>query len=123
MSITPSNPRRLAENALWYALDERREQLRDVGLPFDERSHHHFRELHDERRLISGLCKGMGQYKKGRGDPDRLRPMAQAIKAGLDTWEHVLTRRGEPWTPYVTPEARRGATWAIEDAKDIIPFV
>jgi hypothetical protein len=123
LSVTPLDPLRAAENAFWHALEERRDQIREAGLAFDERSHHRFRESYAEGRLLSGLCAGVERYKKGRGDPDRLQAMARVMKRGLPTWEDILIRRGEPWTPYVTPKARRGAQWAIADAKTIIPFV
>jgi hypothetical protein len=59
----------------------------------------------------------------GGADPYYLRPMAQAIKRGLPTWEDVLIRPGQPWTPYVTPGARRGARRAIANATSYIPFL
>ena len=123
MSINPSNPRRAAENAFWYALQERRDQIRAAGLPFDERSHTQHRELHAEGRLISGLVAGVARYKAGAGKPWRLKAMAVAMKAGLPTWEHLLIQPGEPWAPYVTQGAKRGARAAIADAKSLIPFV
>ncbi len=123
MSINPSNPRRAAENALWYALEERRDQIRAAGLPFDERSHHRFRELHAERRLISAFVAGVARYKAGGGDPVRLKAIAVVMKAGLPTWEHLLIQPSEPWAPYVTQEAKRGARAVIADAQALILFV
>jgi hypothetical protein len=77
---TPSDPHRAAENAFWAALQERRDQIRGAGVGFDERSHHRLRELHAERRLISGLVAGVARYRAGRGDPGRLKAMAVAIE-------------------------------------------
>jgi hypothetical protein len=122
VSTTPSKPPRAAENALWYALEERRDQIRAAGLTFSERQHHQLREAHDKGNLIQGLGGGVERYK-GNGNEYYLRPMAQAIKHGLPTLEHVLIRPGEPWTPYVTPGARRGAQRAIADATAYIPFL
>lgn len=107
---------------MWYALEERRDEIRAAGLPFSERQHHQFREAHDEGRLIHALCTAMEKYEP-KGDEYYLRPMAEAIKRDLPTWEHVLIRPGEPWTPYVTPRARRGAQRCIKEATDYIPFL
>lgn len=123
MTPPTPNPRRAAENAFWNALEQRRDQIRAAGVPFDERSHDRFRQLHAERRLISGLVAGVSRYNAGNGKPHRLKAMAAAMKAGLPTWENLLIQPGEPWTPYVTQEARRGARAAIADAKPLIPFV
>lgn len=122
MSTTVSNARRAAENALWHALEERRDQIRAAGLTFSERQHHQFREAHAAGSLIQKLCGAMENYT-GNGDPYYLRPMAQAIKHGLRTWEEVLICTGEPWRPYVTPRARRGAQTCIKDATAYIPFL
>lgn len=123
MSTTPTTTRRAAENALWYALEERRDQIRAAGQGFSERQHHQFREAHAAGKLINDLCASMEGYYPGRGDPYYLRPMAQAIKQGLPTWEDVLIRKGEPWTPFVTAAARRGSQKCILDAKAYIPFL
>lgn len=119
---TQSNPRRAAENALWHALEERRDAIRAAGQNFSERQHHQFRQAHAAGRLIAELCRAMENYK-GNGDPYYLRPMAEALKHGLPTWEDVLIRRGQPWTPYVTATARRGAQRCIADARAYIPFL
>ena len=118
--MSTPDPRRAAENALWYALEERRDEIRAAGLGFSERQHDRLRTAHEEKRLISAMCAAMERYKKGGGDPYYLQPMALAIKNGLETWEHVLIRKGEPWTPYVSRAAERGAKWCIEDATDWI---
>jgi hypothetical protein len=82
------------------------------------------REAHAARRLIDELNAAMERRAAAtRANPYYMRPMAQAIKHGLAPWEEVLIRRGEPWTPYVTPGARRGARRAIEDAKAYIPLL
>jgi hypothetical protein len=82
------------------------------------------REAHAAGRLIDELNAAMERRATAAGaDPYYLRPMAEAIKRGLHPWEEVLLRRGEPWTPYVTPGARRGARRAIEDAKSYIPLL
>ena len=122
MSTTLFNTRRAAENALWCALEERRDQIRAAGLGFSERQHHVFRQSHAAGKLIAGLCGSMEGYKSN-GDPHYLRPMAQAIKHGLPTWEDVLIRPGEPWTPFVTAGARRGAKKCIKDAAAYMPFL
>jgi hypothetical protein len=76
--------------------------------------------VHAARNLIAELCAAMESYR-GNGDPNYLRPMAQAIKQGVPTWEDVLIRTGAPWTPYVTSGARRGANKCIADATAYIP--
>jgi hypothetical protein len=124
VATPPPDPRRAADNALWHALEERREAIRAAGLTFSERQHHQLREAWHEHRLIDALCNAMEDYThKAAPNPYYLRPMAQAIKKGLETWEHVLIRRGEPWTRYVTPKARRGANKVIADATAYIPFL
>jgi hypothetical protein len=76
-------------------------------------------QRHCDRRV----CAGVWRFKAGRGDPQRLLAMARVMKAGLPTWEELLIQPGEPWEPYVTPGARRGARAAIADAKACIPVV
>ena len=115
------SPRR--RERIWYALEERRDQIRAAGQGFSERQHHQFREAHAAGKLINDLCASMEGYYPGRGDPYYLRPMAQAIKHVLPTWEDVLIRKGEPWTPFVTAAARRGSQKCILDAKAYIPFL
>ena len=122
MSTAPSAGRRAAENALWHALEERRDAVRTAGLGFSERQHHQFREAHAAGNLIGERGTASESYTGG-ADPYYLRPMAQVIKSGLPTWEDVLIRRGESWTRYVTPGARRGARRAIADATSYIPFL
>ncbi len=107
---------------MWHALEERREQIRAAGLSFSERQHDQFRQAHAAGKLIAHLCADM-ENDAGKGDSYYLRPMAQAIKNGLSTWEDVLIRRGAPWTPYVTPAARRAAERWIAEAKAYIPFL
>ena len=124
MSTATSKPRQDAENALWHALEERRDAIRAAGLGFSERQHHQLRQAWAAGRLIDRLNAGMEKRAKAtRADEYYLRPMAQAIKAGLHPWEELLVRRGEPWAPYVTPGARQGARRAIEDAKAYIPLL
>lgn len=60
---------------------------------------------------------------KSPGDPHYLTPMAHALKRNLETVEDVLIRRGEQWSRYVTPQARRGAKTIIADARKLVPFV
>ena len=80
-------------------------------------------KAHDEKELIDWDVWAMEKYP-GDGklgnlagiNLDNLAAMARAIKRGLPTWEHVLKQKGEPWTPYVTPKARRGAERCIADA-------
>ena len=107
---------------MWYALEERRDQIRAADLPFSERQHHYLREAHDEGNLIEYLC-GVEGYKGSADDEDSLRAMAHLIKRGHETLEHVLIRRGEPWTPYVRLRCRRGAQKAIADAAAQAPFL
>jgi hypothetical protein len=88
MSSASSNPRRDAENALWHALDERRDALRAVGLRFSGRQYGQFREAYEAGRLIDELNRAM----EGRptappgGNPYYLCPMAEALKRGLAPW-------------------------------------
>lgn len=49
--------------------------------------------------------------------------MARTKKAGLDTWEDVMIRPGQPWTPYITPRAKLGAQECVADAVAYIPFL
>ena len=81
------------------------------------------REAHDDKDLIQWMCGAMETYKTGDGYPDNIAAMAKAIKRDLPTWEHVLIRKGEPWAPYMTPKARRGAEKCIADATAYIPFL
>lgn len=121
--LSETDQQRAAENAFWTALEERRDDIRAARVPFDERSHSKFRELHSEHRLLSGLVAGVSRYKRGRGDPNRLKAMALVMKAGLPTWEHLLLRPAEPWTPFVTKQAERGARAAIADAEELVRWV
>ena len=119
-----SNPRRDAENALWHALEERRDAIRAKKLVFSERQHHQFREAHAAGTLIATLCKAMENYRSNSpGEAYYLEAQARQIKAGLENWEHVLIRQNAPWSPYVTSAARRGANQCIKDAKQLVPFV
>jgi len=123
MSAAPPDPRR-AENDLWHALEERRDEIRAAGLGFSERQHHHLREAHAARRLIAELNASMEKRASGAsGDSYYLRPMAQAIQAGFQPWEELITRTDETWTEFFTSRARQGARQAIDDAKAYIPFL
>lgn len=62
MSTTPSDPRRAAENALWSALEDRRDQIRAAGLGFSERQFHQMREAHDDNKLLHWMCRAMENY-------------------------------------------------------------
>lgn len=123
MSGFAPNPQRAAENALWHALEERRDEIRAAKLSFSERQHHQLREAHAADRLIATLCNWMENYDSARSDPYYKKPVAQAIKHGLETWEHVFIRPNQPWTPYVTPRARRGAKQCVADAQAYIPYL
>jgi len=123
MTSSSADEHRLAENAFWAALEKRRDDIRAAGVPFDERSQSKFRELHDAHRLLGSLIAGVSRYRRGQGDPVRLKAMAQVIRAELPTWEHLLLRAEEPWTPFVTKEARRGAQAAIDDASELVPWI
>ncbi len=90
LSTSPSDRRRAAENALWYALNERRDQIYRAGLSFSERQHHWMQEAYDGGTLIASMCTAMESYD-GHGDPDYLSAMARQIKNGLPTWEDILT--------------------------------
>ena len=79
-------------------------------------------EAYDGGTLIASMCNAMEPYD-GHGDPDYLAAMARQIKNGLPTWEHILIRPGEPWTPDVTPKARRASRQSIADATAYIPFI
>jgi hypothetical protein len=103
-------------------MEARREDIRDAGLGFSERQHHKFRVAWEEGRLIQALCGAMERYEP-KGDEYYLRPMAEAIKRGLPTWEHTLIQKGAPWTPYVTLKARRGAERCIQEATDYVPLL
>lgn len=94
LNTASSDPRRIAENDLWHALEERREAIRAAHLTFSERQHHQLREAHEAGRLIDTLNAAMERRATATtADPYYLRPMAEAIKAGLDPWEAVLIRR------------------------------
>ena len=130
MSSIPSNPRRAAENALWDALKERHDQIRAAGVGFSERQPDQLRKAYEAGELIDWMHRAMENYP-GDGNLDNLAAlnldnlaaMARTIKRGLPTWEHVLIRPGEPWTPYVTPKARRGAENSIGDATAYIKYL
>jgi hypothetical protein len=119
-----SDPHHDAENAFWDAVEEGRNQIRAAGLRFDERSHHRFREAHEEGNLLDGLCAGVERYyKEGSRDPNRLLAVAQVIKHDLPSWEHVLDPRGLPVGARRDARARLSAERAIADAKDLIRFL
>lgn len=121
-STSPSRTRRAAEHALWSAIEDRRDQIRAAKLPFGERQHHKLRVAHDEGRLIEALCGAMENYRSS-ADEHNLRGMARTIRAGFPTWEEILIRPGEPWSPFVSPAARRGAKQSIADATAYIPLL
>jgi hypothetical protein len=124
LSTASSDPRRSGENALWHAPEERRDAIRAAGVRFSERQHHQMREAHAAGRLIGELNAAMERKAAAtRVDPDDMRAMARAIKAGLAPWEEVLIRRGEPWIPYFTARARQGPGRAIKDAEAYVPFL
>jgi hypothetical protein len=96
----------------------RRDQIRTAGLTFSERQHHHRREAHDEGKLIEAMCTAMENYTP-KWDEYYLRPMAHAI-AGLRRGSTFRIRKGEPWSPFVTSKARRGAEACIQEATEYI---
>jgi hypothetical protein len=116
-----TNTKRAAENALWHALEERRDDIRAAGLwtGRSEQQHQGFGEAHAAARLIDELVAIMERRAmRAGGDPVQLTAMAQAIKHGFPIWEEVLIRPGELWTPYFKrPRVREGAERAIEAAK------
>lgn len=122
MSTSSPNARQAAENAFHHALGERRDQVRAAGLKFDPRSETQLEQAYDDGDLIGSLGSGISRFKPP-GDPVKLQAMARLMKAGVDTWEHVLIRPGAPWASYVTPGARRGAKSAIDEAQKLVPYV
>jgi hypothetical protein len=122
LSTSSPTPRRIAENSLWHALEERREQVGRAGLKYSPRQYAQLKQAHEDGDLIAQLCAAMEGYT-GKGDPYYLEAMARVIKRGLETWEHVLIRRGTPWERYVTRGARRGAETAIANAEFYVPLV
>lgn len=115
---------------MWNALVERRHQIRTAGVGFSERQHHQLREAYEAGKLLDWMHRAMENYP-GNGNLDdlaarnldNLAAMAKTIKRGPPTWEHILTRMGEPWTPYVTPKARRGAENSIGGATAYIKYL
>jgi hypothetical protein len=78
---------------------------------------------HAEGRLIEEMNASMERYRSSSSDPYYKQAMAMQIRAGLRNWEHILLERYQPWTPYVTPAARRGARQCIADARAYVPFL
>ena len=106
----------------WEALQDRRRAIREAKLPFGERQHAKLAKAHAQGHLIETLGQAMEKYKRP-SDDHNLKGMARALKNGFEVWEQVLITPGEPWSPYVSAEARRGARKSIADAEEFIPFL
>ncbi len=111
-----TDPKRAAENALWHALQERREKIRADGLTFSERQHHQLRQAWEAGTLIDDLNRSMENYKSP-GDPYYKTAMAHAMKNGHEIWEEILLHKREPWSPYISPKAKLGARKIVDDTK------
>ena len=78
---TPSpNPRRIAENSLWHALEERCEQVGRAGLKYSPRQYAQLKQAHEDGDLIAQLCGAM-EGCTGKGDPYYLEAMARVHEA------------------------------------------
>jgi len=117
-----SNTKKDAENALWHALEERRDDIRAARLwsGRSEQQHQRFYEAHAAGRLIDDLVAGLKRRAtREGGDPVQLTAMAQLITHGLPIWEQVVIRPGEPWSDCLkSPRVQEGAERAIEAAEE-----
>ena len=110
-----------AENALWHALQERRDDLRDLKLWSGRTAQQHekFNDAHAAGRLIDHMVAVLKRRATHTGgDHVQLAAMARMVKHGL-LWEQVEIREDEKWTPYFkSPPVREGANRAIGAAKE-----
>ena len=113
--------KRDAENALWHALEERRENLRAAKLwtGRTEQQHRKLEAAYDDRRLIDALVETMERRARTPVHNDvHLRQMAKVIKAGYSIWEQILIEPNKPWSRYFGGRlVREGAEGAVADAK------
>ena len=110
-----------AENALWRALEERRENLRAEKLwtGRTEQQHRRLEAAYDDRRLIDALVETMERRARTPVHNDvHLRQMAKVIKAGYPIWEQILIEPNKPWSRYFRGRlVRERAEGAVADAK------
>ena len=110
-----------AENALWHALQDRRDRLREIRLwsGRTEQQHQKFYDSHAAGTLIVDLVAVLKRRAtREGGDPVQLAAMARMVKHGL-LWEQVAVRGGEKWSDWFkSPQVREGAERAIKAAKD-----
>ena len=113
--------KRDAENALWHALEERRENLRAEKLwtGRTEQQHRKLEAAYDDGRLIDALVEAMERRARTSVHSDvHLRQMAKVIKAGYPIWEQILIEPNKPWSRYFRGRlVREGAEGAVADAK------
>jgi hypothetical protein len=118
--MTP-NSRQAAENALWHALEERRENLRAQKLwtGRTEQQHRKLEAAYDDRGLIDALVDAMERRARTSVHSDvHLRQMAKVMKAGYPIWEQILIEPNMPWSRYFRGRlVREGAEGAVADAK------
>ena len=96
-----TNTKQAAENALWHALEERRDDLRDLKLWSGRTAQQHekFYDAHAAERLIDQLVAVLKRRAtQTGGDPVQLAAMAGMVKHGL-LWEQVAIR--EEVAPYL----------------------
>jgi hypothetical protein len=110
-----------AENALWHALQERRDRLRELRLwsGRSQQQHQKFYDSHGAGTLIVDLVAVLRRRaRRTGGNIIQLKAMAQMVKHGL-LWEQVAIREDENWSDYFkSPQVREGADRAIEAAKE-----
>ena len=113
--------KRDAENALWHALGERRDNLRAAKLwtRRTEQQHRKLEAAYDDGRLIDALVDAMERRARASVHSDvHLSQMAKVIKAGYPIWEQILIEPNKPWSRYFRGRlVREGAEGAVADAK------
>ena len=98
-----THTKQAAQNALWHALEERRENLRAEKLwtGRTEQQHRKLEAAYDDGRLIDALVEAMERRARTSVHSDvHLRQMAKVIKAGHPIWEQILIEPNKPWSRY-----------------------
>jgi hypothetical protein len=101
---TATNPLVGAQNNLWHALEQRRQELNKAGLKFSSRQYAKMAKAHADGGLIAWFIKDLA----GTVDQnENIEAMARAMKAGVETWEHVLIDPTGAWAGFVPAATRQ----------------
>jgi hypothetical protein len=116
-----TDPKRAAENALWHALEDRRDQVRAAKLwtGRTQLQHQKLYDAHASKRLIDDLVANYErEARTPSSNPVQLAAMAKVMRAQLPILEDVLIRENQPWSPYFSGRAREGLKGVIQRTKD-----